>query len=235
MLLRLEVVEWLLNRMVAAAALGVVIIFQPELRRVFAEIGSTQSRLRNTSRERQQRITTIIDSVVFLASHRVGALIAVERDIGMRGIAETGTPIRAPLTQQLLTTFFFPDTPLHDGGVLIKGGMILAAGCIFPLTDDPDFARSLGTRHRAAVGLSEETDAIVLVVGGVGSDQPGIQRKIGAWPEPAAAGAAFADPPGAQSAPERESSGRSVSIHGGRSQGGIAGCDSGVDYRTRSI
>ncbi len=164
LLLRLEVVEWLLNRMVAAAALGVVIIFQPELRRVFAEIGSTQSRLRNTSRERQQRITTIIDSVVFLASHRVGALIAVERDIGMRGIAETGTPIRAPLTQQLLTTFFFPDTPLHDGGVLIKGGMILAAGCIFPLTDDPDFARSLGTRHRAAVGLSEETDAIVLVV-----------------------------------------------------------------------
>ncbi len=164
LLLDLEVIEWMLNRMVAAAALGVLIIFQPELRRVFAEIGSTQHRLRNSSRERQQRIDIIVNSVLFLADHRIGALIAVERDIGLRGIAETGTTIQAPLSQQLLTTFFFPNTPLHDGGVLIKGGKIVAAGCIFPLTEDPDFAKNLGTRHRAAVGLSEEADAVVLVV-----------------------------------------------------------------------
>ncbi len=164
LLLRLEVIEWLLNKMVAAAALGVLIIFQPELRRVFAEIGSTQSRFRNNSHERQQRIDIIVNSIMFLASHRVGALIAIERDIGMRGIAESGTMIQAPLSQQLLTTFFFPNTPLHDGGVVIKGGKIIAAGCILPLTEDPDFAKNLGTRHRAAVGLSEETDAVVLVV-----------------------------------------------------------------------
>lgn len=163
-LLQLDVIEWLLNKIVAAAALGVLIIFQPELRRVFAEIGSTQSRLRSNSRQRQQRINTLVNSVIFLAEHRVGALIAIERDIGMRAIAETGTPINAPLSQQLLTTFFFPNTPLHDGGVLVKEGKIISAGCIFPLTDDSDFTKSLGTRHRAAVGLSEETDAVVLVV-----------------------------------------------------------------------
>ncbi len=162
--LQLEVIEWLLNKMVAAMALGVLIIFQPELRRFFSEIGSTQHRFRNNSRERQQRIDIIINSIMFLASYRIGALIAIERDIGMRGIAESGTLIQAPLSQSLLTTFFFPNTPLHDGGVLIKGGRIIAAGCIFPLTEDPDFSKNLGTRHRAAVGLSEETDAVVLVV-----------------------------------------------------------------------
>ncbi|MFW5996694.1 MAG: diadenylate cyclase CdaA [Verrucomicrobiota bacterium] len=162
--LQLEVLEWLLSRMWAVAALGLIIIFQPEIRRVFAEVGSSQARFRNTSREEKKRIDIIVNSVVYLARHRIGALIAIERDIGMRSITETGTRINAPLSQELLTTFFFPDTPLHDGGVVIKGGMILAASCIFPLTHDQNLSKSLGTRHRAGVGLAEETDAVVLIV-----------------------------------------------------------------------
>jgi diadenylate cyclase len=162
--LRLEVIEWMLMKMWTLAAVAVLVIFQPEIRRAFAEIGSSQTRLRNTSRQRMQRIDVIINSVLYLASHRIGALIAVERDIGMRAIGETGTRIQAPLTQELLTTFFFPNTPLHDGGVIIKGGMIVAAGCIFPLTKDPDMGKNLGTRHRAGVGLTEETDAVVIIV-----------------------------------------------------------------------
>ena len=160
---QLEVIEWLLSKMWAVAALGLVVIFQPEIRRVFAEVGSSQSRFRNTSRLERKRIDIIVNSVMYLAKHRIGALIALERDIGMRGIAETGTRIEAPLTQELLTTFFFPDTPLHDGGVIVKSGRIIAAGCIFPLTHDPGLSKSLGTRHRAGVGLTEETDAVVII------------------------------------------------------------------------
>lgn len=162
--LHLEVIEWMLARMWALAALGIVIIFQPEIRRAFAEVGSSQARLRSASRLERQRIDIVLNSVMHLASHRIGALIALERDIGMRGICETGTKINAPLSQELLTTFFFPDTPLHDGGVVIHGGTILAAGCIFPLTRDPDMSKALGTRHRAGVGLTEETDAVVVIV-----------------------------------------------------------------------
>lgn len=162
--LQLEVLEWLLSRMWAVAALGLIVIFQPEIRRVFAEVGSSQARLRNTSRLEKKRIDIIVNSVIYLARHRIGALIAIERDIGMRAITETGTRINAPLSQELLTTFFFPDTPLHDGGVVVKGGMILAAGCIFPLTHEQNLSKSLGTRHRAGVGLTEETDAVVIIV-----------------------------------------------------------------------
>jgi diadenylate cyclase len=162
--LGLEVLEWLLMKMWALAALSILIIFQPEIRRAFAEVGSSQARLRSSSRRERQRIDALVGSVVYLASHRIGALIAIERDIGMRAICETGTMIQAPLSQELLTTFFFPNTPLHDGGVIIKGGTIVAAGCVFPLTRDPDMSKSLGTRHRAGVGLTEETDAVVLIV-----------------------------------------------------------------------
>ncbi|MCF7854573.1 MAG: diadenylate cyclase CdaA [Candidatus Pacebacteria bacterium] len=162
--LGLEVIEWLVTKMWALAALSVLIIFQPEIRRAFAEIGSSQVRLRSTSRRERERVDVLVNSVLFLASHRIGALIAIQRDIGMRAICETGTRIQAPLTKELLTTFFFPNTPLHDGGVIINGGVILAAGCIFPLTRDPEMSKSLGTRHRAGVGLTEETDAVVLIV-----------------------------------------------------------------------
>lgn len=159
-----EVLKWLLSNLLQVAAILILIIFQPEIRKVFADVGRSPALLMNSSRKERQLLDTILSSVFFLADHRIGALIAFERDIGMRSICETGTPIRAPLTQELLTTFFFPNTPLHDGGVIIKGDTIMAAGCIFPLTRDSELCKSLGTRHRAGVGLSEESDAIVVIV-----------------------------------------------------------------------
>lgn len=162
-LLGLEVIDWLLLKILAVLATAVVIIFQPEIRRALAEIGS-QSRVQGTFKTEKEMIELLLNAVFYLADRRLGALVVIQQDIGMRAIAETGTAINAPLSEELLTTFFFPNTPLHDGGVLIKGDRILAAGCILPLTQDPDMAKSLGTRHRAAVGVTEETDAVVVIV-----------------------------------------------------------------------
>ena len=101
---------------------------------------------------------------MLLAEQRVGALVAVEREIGTRAIQESGTRLDAPLVPELLACLFFPHTPLHDGGVIIQGNRLAAAGCVFPLSQNPEIHKKLGTRHRAAVGLSEETDAVVVVV-----------------------------------------------------------------------
>ncbi len=165
-LLDLSVIEWLMAKMWAVAAIFVLIIFQPEIRRALAQLGSQQhiGILRGAEKRERQIVDVLVESLFFLSNLRIGALIAVEREIGMRTISETGTMIDAPLRKELLTTFFFPNTPLHDGGVIIKGDRIVAAGCIFPLTDSAELSRSLGTRHRAAVGITEETDAIALVV-----------------------------------------------------------------------
>ncbi len=164
--LGLEVINWLLMKMWTLLAISVLIIFQPEIRRALAELGSQQTRLRTRTPSRKQReiLEILLEATYNLADHRIGALIALEGDIGMRTIAETGTTINAPLSKELLTTFFFPNTPLHDGGAIIRDNTILAAGCIFPLTDDPDMSKSLGTRHRAGVGITEETDAMAIIV-----------------------------------------------------------------------
>lgn len=157
-----EVMDWLLMKILGMLAIAVVIIFQPEIRRALAGIGSP--RLHVSYRSDKQMIETLLGAVFYLADRRLGALLVIQQDIGMRAVAETGTLINAPLTGELLTTLFFPNTPLHDGGVIIKGNQIVAAGCILPLTQDPDMAKSLGTRHRAGVGITEETDAVVIIV-----------------------------------------------------------------------
>lgn len=164
--LGLEVIEWLLMKVYTFLALSVLILFQPEIRRAFAELGSRQSKLRaQTGPKREtELIEELLEATFFLADRRIGALIAVEQDIGMRAYAETGTPIDAPVNAKLLSTLFFPNTPLHDGGTIISGNTVTAAGCIFPLTQAPELSKSLGTRHRAAVGVTEETDAVVIVV-----------------------------------------------------------------------
>ena len=165
-LLALEVIEWILMKMWTFLALSVLIIFHPEIRRAFAQIGSQQRllRLHGASKREKELINNLLDATYYLADHRIGALFAIERDIGMRAFAETGTYIGAPVTSDLLSTIFFPNTPLHDGGVIIRDDRILAAGCIFPLTQNPDLSRSLGTRHRAGAGITEETDAIAIVI-----------------------------------------------------------------------
>jgi len=106
----------------------------------------------------------IVDAVMSLAERKIGALIAIEREIGLRVICETGTKLDSAITPELLASLFYPRTPLHDGGVVIAANRIVAAGCVFPLSDRTGMSKSLGTRHRAAVGLTEETDCVIIVV-----------------------------------------------------------------------
>ncbi len=160
--LRLNELNWILRKLSVYVAIALLVIFQPEIRRALAELG--RQPVFNATQQARSVIDHLVQTVVFLADHKVGALIAIERDIGIRAIRETGTRIDAPVVPELLSTIFFPHTPLHDGGVVIKDSRIAAASCIFPLSQQADLHKSLGTRHRAAVGLTEETDAVVIIV-----------------------------------------------------------------------
>jgi diadenylate cyclase len=159
---QLDVINWILSRVLAFLAIGVLVIFQPELRRALAEVGSRQ--FFSSSKQRGEMIDVLVETARSLSQKRCGGLMAVEREIGFRGVTETGVPINAKATPDLLTTIFFPNTPLHDGGVVLRGDEIVAAACVFPLTQRKGLSASTGMRHRAAMGLTEETDAVVVVV-----------------------------------------------------------------------
>jgi diadenylate cyclase len=161
-LLELEVIAWLLQRLSAFLAIGLVTIFHPELRRLLAELGS--QRLFQFSSTDNESLSVLIESMVELSHKRVGALIAVKRNIDMRQFAESGVQLDARITRELLATLFHPKTPLHDGGVIIDEGRIHAAGCVFPVSQKEVRNRSIGLRHRAALGITEETDCVALIV-----------------------------------------------------------------------
>ena len=158
----LDALNWLLRRFSVYLAVALLVIFQPEIRRALAELGRQPVFV--APRERRTTIDHIVQAAVLLSEHRVGALIAVERDIGTRTIQDTGIRLDASIVPELLSSIFFPHTPLHDGGVIVHGNRIMAAGCVFPLSQKAELHKTLGTRHRAAVGLTEETDAVVVVV-----------------------------------------------------------------------
>lgn len=160
--LDLKVLNVLMNQMFGVLALSLVVIFQPELRRMLAELG-TLSVFTNAQQQRES-IEDIVQTADRLSPVRIGALIALERNQPLSEVVEGGVPINAELTPEMLETIFFPNNAVHDGGVVVRDNRILKAACIFPLTSRTDLSKSLGTRHRAALGLSEETDAIVVVV-----------------------------------------------------------------------
>ncbi|RKX31022.1 MAG: TIGR00159 family protein [Verrucomicrobia bacterium] len=159
---QLYTLNWLLQKFLVYLTLALIIIFQPEIRRALAELGK-QHIFGGAAAERSL-VDNLMRAVAILSERKIGALIAVEREIRTRAVQETGVKLDSLVNADLLASIFFPHTPLHDGGVIISGNRIVAAGCIFPLSQDPKLARTLGTRHRAAVGLSEETDAVVIVV-----------------------------------------------------------------------
>jgi diadenylate cyclase len=160
--LKLEVLSWLIRSFVAFGAVAILIIFQPELRRILAELGTHP--LFTTSHEQRENIEVIIQTAERLSEVRIGALIAIEQSINLQEATESGLPVNCEATPEMLETIFFPNNAVHDGGVILKGDRIAFAACIFPLTQRQDLNPSLGTRHRAAIGLSEETDAVVVVV-----------------------------------------------------------------------
>ncbi|MFQ5537413.1 MAG: diadenylate cyclase CdaA [Gemmatimonadota bacterium] len=163
-LLDLILIRTLLEAFFQYGAIAALVVFQPELRAALARLGQTRMIRVFQGMERVAVVDEIVEAVERLARSRIGAIIAVEREIGLDEYAETGSPVHARVSAEMLTTIFTPYSPLHDGAVLIRGDVIETAGAILPLTQSSVPDRSLGTRHRAALGLSEETDATVIVV-----------------------------------------------------------------------
>jgi diadenylate cyclase len=160
---KLERLNFLYSNFLAFISLTLVIVFQPELRRALVRLG--EARLFSATGLRKAKVVEeILASVEYLARNKVGALIAVERTVGLGGIIESGTRLEAEVSRQLLNTIFWPGSALHDLGVVIRGDRVLAAGVQFPLAEGEALPQELGSRHRAALGLSQEVDALVIVV-----------------------------------------------------------------------
>ncbi len=168
--LGLDTLYWVISQALFASALVLVILFQPELRAALDQIGRGRLemlgvRLHPAQRESQNRVVEeLARAVEKLSNQKIGALLAIERTTGLDDIAATGTPLGARLSGELLGALFQPGNPLHDGGVIIRGETVVAAACILPLSGNAELPRTVGTRHRAALGLSESTDAVIVVV-----------------------------------------------------------------------
>jgi diadenylate cyclase len=156
---------WLLNYVLAAGALVIVIIFQPELRRALASLGRGRfDIIPSQATYAQENADRILKAVLSLSKKRVGALIVFERKTGLKDVIESGTHLSADISSELLENLFFTNSPLHDGAVIIRGDRIEAAGCFLPLSDNKQVGQELGTRHRAALGISEVSDSITFII-----------------------------------------------------------------------
>lgn len=165
--LGLETIGWMLKQVIDFGFLAIIIIFQPEIRRALEQLGRGKLFQRSISQEEEEQtrlIEAMRKSVSYMAKRRIGALISIERDTGLNEYIETGIRTDADITSELLINIFIPNTPLHDGAVIIQRKKIMAAACYLPLSENPFISKELGTRHRAAIGLSEVTDAITIVV-----------------------------------------------------------------------
>ncbi len=161
--LKLYTLTWILNLIAPGIIIALAILFQPELRRIFMRLGEGAF-FRGGGRARASEIDAVMTAAELLSSRRRGALIVFPRKVGLKNIVDTGTRLNAELSSAAILTIFGHDTPLHDGAIIVQGPRIVAAGCLLPLSEQQDISRSFGTRHRAALGLSEEADAIVLII-----------------------------------------------------------------------
>jgi len=160
---RLDTVNWVLTSLAPWVVIPLFILFQPEIRRALIRLG--QNPLFRVFFRPHSRFTEELVRATFgLARDRIGGLIAIEREVGLRAYVESGVRLDAVVSAELIRTIFWPGTPLHDGAIVISGQRIAAAGCLFPLTDNPQFSTELGTRHRAGIGVTEESDAAAIVV-----------------------------------------------------------------------
>jgi len=163
-LLRLEALNQIFQAGQLVWVIAILIVFQPELRSALARIGRTPVLKFFVKVEESPVVAEVVRAAAQLSEEKRGAIMAIQREVGLMEYVESGKPLHAEVSAELLTTIFAPYTPLHDGAVIIEGNNIVAASCILPLTQFPVYDASIGTRHRAAIGLSEETDAVVVVV-----------------------------------------------------------------------
>ncbi|MFD2679141.1 diadenylate cyclase CdaA [Bacillus seohaeanensis] len=163
----LDTLGWMMEQALTWGFLAIIIIFQPELRRALEQLG--RGRLFSRSylqeeEEQEQMIESMTKAVSYMAKRRIGALLSIEKETGLSDYIETGIPVNAEISSQLLINIFIPNTPLHDGAVVIQKRRIAAAACYLPLSESPFISKELGTRHRAALGISEVTDSVTIVV-----------------------------------------------------------------------
>ncbi|MEB3103748.1 diadenylate cyclase CdaA [Ferviditalea candida] len=163
----LNTLKWMMNQMFTFGVLAIIIIFQPELRRALEQLGRGRLFTRSSTYEEQDfssRVGEVMKAVNYLSRRKIGALIVFERNTGLNDYIESGIQMDAVITSELLINVFIPNTPLHDGAVMIRKNRIMAAGCYLPLSENPFISKELGTRHRAAIGMSEVSDAMSVVV-----------------------------------------------------------------------
>lgn len=159
----LYTVNWILDNFLSSVLLVIVIIFQHDIRRALVQVGSRPI-FGGATRLRGQDLEEILRAVVTLAGRHTGALVVLERETGLNEFIEGGTTIDAEISKELIVSIFMPNSPIHDGALIIRKGRVLAAGCFLPLTTNPNVSKTFGTRHRAAIGATEETDAVVIAV-----------------------------------------------------------------------
>ncbi|WP_285851292.1 diadenylate cyclase CdaA [Sporosarcina aquimarina] len=166
-LLGLDTLKWMVEQVLTFGFLAVIIIFQPELRRALEQLGRGRLFARTQMQEEEERdrlISAFTKSVSYMAKRRIGALITVEKETGLSEYIETGITMNSDISSELLINIFIPNTPLHDGAVIVQKNKIAAAACYLPLSESPFISKELGTRHRAALGISEVTDAFTIIV-----------------------------------------------------------------------
>jgi diadenylate cyclase len=160
----LEAVNWLLRTFLPYVVFGIIVVFQAEIRKVLAHLGKPPLLGAFGSQRTEEVVDEVVLAATSLAAQRTGAIVVLEREMGLRAYIETGIGLDALLTYDLLISIFNPGTPLHDGAVIVQGNRIAAAACFLPLTVNPELSRQLGSRHRAAIGVTEDTDAVAVVV-----------------------------------------------------------------------
>lgn len=159
----LYTMDWLFHNFWSQIVIALIIIFQPEIRKTLAQMGGSPI-FGLTSAEEIKSVDEIVKAAVNLASRKIGALIVIEREISLKDYIEIGIPLDAKVSKELLVSIFHPASPMHDGAVIIRGNRVVAAGCFLPLALGAEISKTYGTRHRAGIGLSEETDAVVIIV-----------------------------------------------------------------------
>lgn len=162
--LGLTLIRTILETAAPYTAFGLIVMFQSDIRRLFARIGERRWFSFGSKLELREVADEIVLAVAHLTGHKIGALIVIEREIGLRTFIESGVPVEAKVTRDLLLAIFQPGGALHDGAVIVQGGRLAAAACFLPLTMNPELSRKLGTRHRAAIGVTEESDCLAVVV-----------------------------------------------------------------------
>lgn len=163
---KLYTINWVLNNIMTWGFVAILVVFQPELRRGLEFIGRSSSIRNNMSAKNNvpEVVTEICEAVASLSRQKIGALIIIEKKTGLNEIVETGTKVDGVVSSGLLINIFIPNTPLHDGAVILKGNRVVAAACFLPLSDNENLAKDLGTRHRAGIGITERSDALALMV-----------------------------------------------------------------------